>query len=134
MHYKGRVASISYPDIRVKHKIMFRKDGVNLFDLGNSIFVNTLRNALDNFISCHSVSPTFHWCLSWVSIVIVKAICIVFSFWARFASFCHVLCCASGTFDMAQLVPLITWVAKLPPQFLICNGWVMRLSPKTHLA
>ncbi|XP_078328757.1 uncharacterized protein LOC144623807 [Crassostrea virginica] len=58
-HFKGRGASISYPDIRVEHKKLFRKDGVHLSDLGNSIFVNTLRNALDHFISCNFVSQTF---------------------------------------------------------------------------
>ena len=58
-HFKGRGASISYPDIRVQHKKLFRKDGVHLSDLGNSIFVNTLRNALDHFISCNFVSQTF---------------------------------------------------------------------------
>ncbi|XP_062620031.1 uncharacterized protein LOC134281609 [Saccostrea cucullata] len=57
--FQGRGASVSYPDIRAQCKELFRKDGVHLSDLGNSIFINTLRNALDHFIGCNFVSSTF---------------------------------------------------------------------------
>ena len=57
--FPNRGASISYPDIKVEHTSLFRKDGVHLSELGNSIFVNTLRNALDHFICCNFTLPTF---------------------------------------------------------------------------
>ncbi|XP_062607804.1 uncharacterized protein LOC134269616 [Saccostrea cucullata] len=57
--FQGRGASVSYPDIRAQCKELFRKDGVHLSDLGNSIFINILRNALDHFIGCNFVSSTF---------------------------------------------------------------------------
>lgn len=42
-------ASIKYPDIVDSHKSLFRSDGVHLSDLGNSIFVNSLKNAIGQF-------------------------------------------------------------------------------------
>ncbi|XP_062607999.1 uncharacterized protein LOC134269810 [Saccostrea cucullata] len=44
-------ASIKYPDILKRHVALFRKDGVHLSDLGNDLFVNSLRNALGLFLS-----------------------------------------------------------------------------------
>ncbi|XP_061188009.1 uncharacterized protein LOC133196083, partial [Saccostrea echinata] len=44
-------ASIKYPDILIRHVSLFRKDGIHLSDLGNDIFVNSVRNALGLFLS-----------------------------------------------------------------------------------
>ncbi|XP_062574087.1 uncharacterized protein LOC134235928 [Saccostrea cucullata] len=44
-------ASIKYPDILKRHVALFRKDGVHLSDLGNDLFVNSLRYALGVFLS-----------------------------------------------------------------------------------
>jgi lysophospholipase L1-like esterase len=57
--FPGRGASISYPDISPSHQALFRRDGVHLSELGNSLFVNTLSNALDHFRKSNFSPPTF---------------------------------------------------------------------------
>lgn len=44
-------ASIKYPDILSTQGTLFRKDGIHLSDLGNEIFVTSLKNALLQFMS-----------------------------------------------------------------------------------
>ncbi|XP_055998014.1 uncharacterized protein LOC125647435 [Ostrea edulis] len=46
-------ASIKYPDITNRHTCisLFRKDGVHLSDVGNELFINSLRNVLVLFLS-----------------------------------------------------------------------------------
>ncbi|XP_056006650.1 uncharacterized protein LOC125660295 [Ostrea edulis] len=44
-------ASIKYPDIQVSYKRLFRIDRVHLSDLGNSILINTWKNAIVQFVT-----------------------------------------------------------------------------------
>nr|XP_034303470.1 uncharacterized protein LOC117681729 isoform X2 [Crassostrea gigas] len=44
-------ASIKYPDILSTQGTLFRKDGIHLSDLGNELFVTSLKNALLQFMS-----------------------------------------------------------------------------------
>ncbi|XP_056009528.1 uncharacterized protein LOC125680186 [Ostrea edulis] len=44
-------ASIKYPDIQVSYKRLFRIDRVHLSDLGNSVLINTWKNAIVQFVT-----------------------------------------------------------------------------------
>lgn len=81
----GRDASIRYPGISVQHKELFRKDGVHLSDLDTTILINTVRNALDHFIRCNFVSPTFSQCMSWANVVLMNAFSVKYSAFHDFA-------------------------------------------------
>nr|XP_034327087.1 uncharacterized protein LOC117689615 isoform X3 [Crassostrea gigas] len=47
-------ASIKYPDIQITQKRLFRLDGVHLSDLGNNIYINSLKNAIVQFVTSSS--------------------------------------------------------------------------------
>ncbi|XP_034330884.2 uncharacterized protein [Magallana gigas] len=47
-------ASIKYPDIQITQKRLFRLDGVHLSDLGNNIYINSLKNAIVHFVTSSS--------------------------------------------------------------------------------
>ncbi|XP_052693349.1 uncharacterized protein LOC128171593 isoform X2 [Crassostrea angulata] len=47
-------ASIKYPDIKITQKRLFRLDGVHLSDLGNNIYINSLKNAIVQFVTSSS--------------------------------------------------------------------------------
>nr|XP_034337095.1 uncharacterized protein LOC117692654 [Crassostrea gigas] len=47
-------ASIKYPDIHITQKRLFRLDGVHLSDLGNNIYINSLKNAIVQFVTSSS--------------------------------------------------------------------------------
>ncbi|XP_052716737.1 uncharacterized protein LOC128189245 isoform X2 [Crassostrea angulata] len=47
-------ASIKYPDIQITQKRLFRLDGVHLSDLDNNIYINSLKNAIVQFVTSSS--------------------------------------------------------------------------------
>ncbi|XP_034339178.1 uncharacterized protein [Magallana gigas] len=47
-------ASIKYTDIQITQKRLFRLDGVHLSDLGNNIYINSLKNAIVQFVTSSS--------------------------------------------------------------------------------
>lgn len=47
-------ASIKYPDNQLTQKRLFRLDGVHLSDLGNNIYINSLKNAIVQFVTSSS--------------------------------------------------------------------------------
>ncbi|XP_052711628.1 uncharacterized protein LOC128185949 isoform X4 [Crassostrea angulata] len=47
-------ASIKYPDIQITQKRLCRLDGVHLSDLGNNIYINSLKNAIVQFVTSSS--------------------------------------------------------------------------------
>ncbi|XP_065929707.1 uncharacterized protein [Magallana gigas] len=47
-------ASIKYTDIQITQKKLFRLDGVHLSDLGNNIYINSLKNAIVQFVTSSS--------------------------------------------------------------------------------
>nr|XP_034311277.1 uncharacterized protein LOC117680502 [Crassostrea gigas] len=47
-------ASIKYKDIQITQKRLFRLDGVHLSDLGNNIYINSLKNAIVQFVTSSS--------------------------------------------------------------------------------
>ncbi|XP_052719751.1 uncharacterized protein LOC128191625 isoform X1 [Crassostrea angulata] len=47
-------ASIKYPDIHITQKRLFRLDGVHLSDLSNNIYINSLKNAIVQFVTSSS--------------------------------------------------------------------------------
>ncbi|XP_062608578.1 uncharacterized protein LOC134270354 isoform X1 [Saccostrea cucullata] len=52
-------AAIKYPDITANQRNLFRSDGVHMTDLGNDLFINTVKGALKRFLSCKFQNRTF---------------------------------------------------------------------------
>lgn len=46
--------SIKHTDIQITQKRLFRLDGVHLSDLGNNIYINSLKNAIVQFVTSSS--------------------------------------------------------------------------------